>query len=408
MTIRLLSTNSSILECPSELQPQGCLLARPCGTRQLRAALCGAGLLVIIAGCGGRASVENDSAKQDPSTAAEVKVSPPTDRGGGDPPPVLHTAAGTPRGTLPANPDQHVEVAALESEDQADSTTAPRSGGFDYEPFDLHGKFAIEDWRDGTAYVAAYERLVGDADVPGKPTSEDVRKMARKLVAGAAGSEVGNRLGATVRIAQTNTFKPDSEAVALARAIEAGRTRYSFGGQTKSTYPSYTEWKRILADCGIESRLAVAFRGDTAANERVVTEKRLDVLARLHQPRVDVLGQVRLRYRSAMIRSLPKELFPVIDDLSSRAAVALLTSIPPTQIHDPDALVPVLVAGLRELKIGDEKIDRKVLRIVAVNSFAQVEQLVRTNRALVGYRSAAGYILMHHKAILADALKECE
>ena len=284
---------------------------------------------------------------------------------------------------------------------------APALGAFDYGAIDVHTRFDIEDWRNGAAYATAYQFLLAGADIPGKPDADEVVKAARTLATNASKSPTANQLGATVRIAQTNTLKPNSDAVALAKAVESGRTIYSVAGRTKFTYASYSDWAQTLADSGVEGRTAAAFRAQTAANERVVLEKRLDVLARLHQGRVDVAPVISSCFRPAMTRSLPKELSPMIDDLAAHVAVALLSSVPPNKIHDPDAVVAILATKLRDMNVAENQIDRKVLRIVASDGFGQLEQRVRTTRSLAGYRSGAALILMHHKAILAETLKEC-
>jgi hypothetical protein len=74
--------------------------------------------------------------------------------------------------------------------------------------------------------------------------------------------------------------------------------------------------------------------------------------------------------------------------------------------RDPDAVVAVLVSGLRGMNVAEGQIDRKLLRVVAPDGYGQLEQRVRTSRSLAGYRSAAGLTLMH-QAILSDALKQC-
>lgn len=278
----------------------------------------------------------------------------------------------------------------------------------DYGPLDLGERFDVEGWRDGTAFVAAYDRIAGDADIPGKLSDDDVAKLAQSLATGPNATGVANGIGATVRIAETGTLKPGTEAAVLAKAMASGASRYTFDGRKKATHPTESEWKQIMAAGGIEERVSVAFLRQPAANVQAAKDKRLDVFARLLQGELHVVPALRSRYKFALARSLPEDLRPLGDELAQLAAVALLTSIPPDKIHEPDRVAEVWASALRARKVPEAKIDLKALRLAAADGYGSVNQYTRTHPAFNRYRSAAGLILMHHKVILDEALKECE
>ena len=348
--------------------------------------LCGVGLIVTApVGCGGSSEKGVPTASTKQGGGDETGISKPPNgelakQSGGDGP----VSPIAPNGELAKQRDGDKPIAPIAS---------PSPVLINYGSSILNDKFDIENWRNGTAFATAYSRVIGDADIIGKPAIEDVTRMAKQLSRNSQTSSVANFFGATIRISEVSSFKSESDAFALVKAIETCNTHYKYKGQIKYScflsrgLPDAYEglltrddWNMLMAESGVETKTATVFLSQTAANERVVIEKRLDVLSRLHQGRVDNYGWILGCYKSSLGTHLSSDLSYFKDGLSSRMTIALLTSIHPTKIQDADSAVSALVEGLRDMKVIDEKIDRKSLRLAAIDAYAKLDRLIKEAR----------------------------
>ncbi len=155
--------------------------------------------------------------------------------------------------------------------------------------------FAIQSTQAAIAYGAAArdtQRL--DRPVYGALSMEQLTLYDQQLRQNAVGSQTGNQIMATARMAEAGYFKdPNSRSAKMAAALQTGKVTYEHEGATHSAIMTPSEWRAMLQADGVAVGDADAFLADTAGNQRLGSENwQLARAARRAQRNTDIRPRI--------------------------------------------------------------------------------------------------------------------
>ncbi len=265
--------------------------------------------------------------------------------------------------------------------------------------------FGVAAGMQSAAFGISYSNNIGGTPAWGRADKERSIAVDQQLRLNAAASPVANQLAAVVRLGKDIGFKAGSEGEALYRAVTAGETTYTFDGKTKSVHAKSGEWRDLMGRSGIDVGLASAYRSETAYNQKYVSENDLQDLTRRLQFDVDVAPRLNMAYqRGARQAGITDR--NTLAKLGAAAAKGLGSGIATDDLQNPDA-----VAGYLADQLGIDRGDAAKmgqLRQAAEHGWASVEQAVKTNSRLRGYKSADQLITMQRRAMTSGAATEMD
>lgn len=264
--------------------------------------------------------------------------------------------------------------------------------------------FGVTAGLQAAAFGSAYANTVGGAPAWGRGDRERMVAIDSQLRLNAADSQVANQLAATVRLGRDVGFKEGSEADAAYRAVQAGQKTYTFEGQTRSVYADPGRWRDVMAAGGVDAGLAAAYRGQTAFNQKTVDDAGLTGLARELQADVDVAPRLNRAYQRAARQAGITDP-ALLGLLGDSAAAGLLGDLPAEALQDP-ARVAEFLAGRAGVAANDPRMEQ--VRRAALLGWGEVEQMVKTNPRLRGYKSADQFVMSHRRGTHRETAAQVE
>ena len=240
------------------------------------------------------------------------------------------------------------------------------------------------------AYGAAYGVTSG-----GRGDKERAQAVDAQLRTNAAKSQVANQLAATMRIANEDLFKKGSEGEALAAAIRRGDETYTFGGRTMSVAVDGGRWREIMANSGVDTGLASAYRRQTFQNQQTIKENgsQLVGLARRLQGQVDIAPEVARGY-SAAARQAGLTDQNTISQIGRIASQGLMKDLSIEDLNDP-AKVAQYIAGKMGGNVAADENMMKRLRIIADLGRGEFTQRLKIRKRTSGYEDGLDAIMKH-------------
>jgi hypothetical protein len=267
----------------------------------------------------------------------------------------------------------------------------------------LDRSFGVTAGMQAATFGSAYANTVGGTPAWGRGDKERMIAMDSNLRLNAANSQVANQLAATVRLGQEVGFTKGSEGEAMFRAIQAGETTYTFDGKSKNVYGQPGEWRSIMSGSGVETGLASAYRSQTAYNQKTIDEANLTGLSRKLQSDVDVAPRLNRAYQRAARQAGITD-NAILGKLGQAAQEGLLNDLTPEDLQDRNKVAEYLADKAGVDKTDDVKMGQ--LRNVASLGWGNVEQMVKTNPRLRGYKTADQFVTAHRRATLTEAARE--
>lgn len=203
---------------------------------------------------------------------------------------------------------------------------------------------AVSATDQAISFGHAYGITTGDTPAWGRRDKTAMTMIDRQLSLNAAGSTTANMLATTLRMEAANgPFAAGTEAAAMAAAVRAGRTEYTFGGRTKSVYSSERETSRILAeglvaggaDAATAARTVQMMRSQSAYNQKTIDEYGLGGVARELQGRVDIVPRVSQLYE----RAFRAAGYDRDAAGNARLVARTLLTMDPAKVQDADAVM---------------------------------------------------------------------
>lgn len=180
-------------------------------------------------------------------------------------------------------------------------------------------------------------------DIPafGGLTAEEQVILEGQLQMGAAASQVGNMLNATVRMEQEKLIDPGSDAARMARAARANRDVWvDAAGDEQRMAMDNAEWLKIMERSGVTRSTAETILKDKRASQQYGRDFGLTSLARNMQREVDYAPRIGNEFGRAIRRQM-------LDQDASQALLDLGMS--GNQLND--------IAGLAGAQAGREFFD---------------------------------------------------
>lgn len=269
----------------------------------------------------------------------------------------------------------------------------------------LDRRFGVTAGVQSAAFGSAYANTVGGSPAWGRGDKERMMAVDSQLRLNAANSSVANQLAATMRIGDDVGFKAGSEAAALQAAVKAGETTYEFGGRKKSVHVEPGRWRELMTAGGVDAGLASAYRSQTAYNQRFIDEKDLTDVTRRVQADVDVAPRLDRAFQRAARQAGVTDA-DMMKKIGQAGAQGLLEDIAPEDMQNPDKVADYLAGKLGVDKGDAEKMAQ--LRRTATLGWGNIEQMVKTNPRMRGYKSADQLVTAHRRATTAEGRNQMD
>ncbi len=269
----------------------------------------------------------------------------------------------------------------------------------------LDRSFGVTTGMQSAAFGSAYANMIGGGPAWGRGDKERMMAIDSQLRLNAANSPVANQFAATLRIGNEVGFKAGSEAEAVYAALKEGRETYSFGGSTKSVAVAAGRWNELMTAGGVDAGLASAYRAQTAYNQRTISENNLDSIARRTQAEVDAKPRWAQAYRDAAVDAGITDR-ALLDRIGTESAEGLFRGLSPDALQDPKAVADFLARRLG-MDRGDATKMAQLERVASLG-WGNLDQMVKTNPNLRGYKTADQWVTSQRYEVLRETANQVE